>query len=296
MQKLVWSLVNLFKIIVVISILIYFTAKDYFYWSSIIFYAFPLPVIFGISVLLFLLKRKCRFKIMYFMISFFLGFFWIVNSYCFNDFEFIGESPEIVFWNAAKKRNFKEAFVVSESLPDVLVMVEYDQTDKENINTIKSKYKNYYFSIVRGKIGVFSKEKIENVRAIEMKHNSFMVYFNTRILGKDYNFYAVDITANIKYFRKPMLDEAYRNIKTTKNTIVLGDFNTPYESVHFKNYKTNFSHAFSEKGHGFRETWQWNLPLLSIDHIWVSRDITPQFVEKIKTFKSDHVMLKMIIK
>ncbi len=40
--------------------------------------------------------------------------------------------------------------------------------------------------------------------------------------------------------------------------------------------------------HGFRETWPFNLPLLSLDQIWLSRDFTPVFASRRTTFASDH--------
>jgi endonuclease/exonuclease/phosphatase family metal-dependent hydrolase len=85
-------------------------------------------------------------------------------------------------------------------------------------------------------------------------------------------------------------------IKNTNNTIILGDFNLPYESMLLKEIKGNFNHAFTNKGNGFRETWFWNIPLLSIDHIWVSKDLNILKTEKVATFKSDHSMLKTYIR
>lgn len=63
-----------------------------------------------------------------------------------------------------------------------------------------------------------------------------------------------------------------------------------------KAVKQNFNQAFNEKGNGFRETWFYNLPLLSLDHIWVSKDLKVLKTKKINTFKSDHNMIKTYIK
>ena len=93
-----------------------------------------------------------------------------------------------------------------------------------------------------------------------------------------------------------MLQSVLSEIKTHEKNIILGDFNTPFESLFFENFKKNYQHAFAEKGNGFRETWFWNLPLLSLDHIWVSRDLEILKTEKIATWKSDHSMLKMYLK
>ncbi len=123
--------------------------------------------------------------------------------------------------------------------------------------------------------------------------------YNSRILNfqtKGINFYAVDLQGGLNIFREGEMRFIDSIIKEKQNTIVLGDFNLPYESKYLKNIKQNFNHAFSKKGNGFRETWFWNLPLLSLDHIWVSKDLKILKTEKINTFKSDHNMLKTFVK
>ena len=52
---------------------------------------------------------------------------------------------------------------------------------------------------------------------------------------------------------------------------VLGDFNTPSSSVHMHGLETSFQHAFGVAGQGWINSWPWPLPLLDLDHIWVSR-------------------------
>lgn len=53
--------------------------------------------------------------------------------------------------------------------------------------------------------------------------------------------------------------------------VVLGDFNTPRSSVHLRGLEKHFQHAFGTAGQGWVNTWPWPLPLLDLDHIWVSR-------------------------
>lgn len=199
------------------------------------------------------------------------------------------EAIEVVLWNAYRTENFEDAFEVSKTIPDVLVLIECDAHDYEKI---KAKYSEYYFYFNEELIGIFSKTPLEIHSDTTSKQNTTMVHFST----KNIHFYAVDVSANIKYFRKPMLENVFSSIQTEDKNIILGDFNTPYESLFFKNFKKNYQHAFTEKGNGFRETWFWNIPLLSLDHIWVSRDLEILKTEKILTTKSDHSLLKMYLK
>ena len=53
--------------------------------------------------------------------------------------------------------------------------------------------------------------------------------------------------------------------------VVMGDFNTPHDSVHFDSWRRDFCEAFETGGHGFSETWPVPFPLLRIDHCWLGQ-------------------------
>jgi hypothetical protein len=175
---------------------------------------------------------------------------------------------------------------VNDNIPDILVLVE---GHSEDINSIKLKYPNYFFHVSQEEIGIFSKTALETGEEKIGEDNSTLLDFKTNGL----NFYVVDVSAGVFKPRKKAMDFVNSNILKKDRTIVLGDFNTPYESVHFSSLKDAFIHVFTDKGNGFKETWFWNIPLLSLDHIWVYKDFKITHVEKINTFKSDHAMLKM---
>lgn len=276
------------QVFLCVVIVIHITIKDYFYLSSLIFYATPLPLIaLGILFLLLFVKASTR-KYYIVTVLIILGI-WVKNSYIQTTSENISEGFEIVLWNAYRTENFEDAFQENESLPDVMVLIECDEKEYASI---QKKYPNYHFQLTEEAIGIFSKTPIKIHSNTTTKQNVTIVHFSTQ----NTYFYAIDVTANIKYFREPMLKSVISEIKTEGKTIILGDFNTPFESLFFKNFKKKYQHAFTKKGNGFRETWFWNIPLLSLDHIWVSNDLEILKTEKISTWKSDHSMLRMTLK
>ena len=169
-----------------------------------------------------------------------------------------------------------------------MVLVE---SKPNNIKEFQSKYPEYYFYKSNLGIYIFSKRPVQIENEVTSKYNSTVINFKSYGI----NFYAVDVTGSTDVPRNWELDFVNELIKENKNTIVLGDFNVPFESKNLNKIKSTFNHAFNEKGNGFRETWFWNLPLLSLDHIWVSKDLKILKTEKINTFKSDHSMIKTII-
>ncbi|MFS4483354.1 endonuclease/exonuclease/phosphatase family protein [Hyunsoonleella sp. 2307UL5-6] len=202
----------------------------------------------------------------------------------------VNEGFEVVFWNARHNKQFLDALNESNGIPDVLVMVEYDS---DNINNAKDKHPEYhYFLSDSTGFGILSKTPLLMHEEITHDDDSTILSFQTN----GFNFYAVDISASYLNFRKTSLHFVNSNIDKQNKTIILGDFNTPLESIHFSFFETYFLNAFNDKGNGFRETWLWNMPLLSLDHVWVSKDLNILNADKIATFKSDHSMIKTVIK
>lgn len=267
--------------------IIHFVLKESSYLASLYFYTFPLPIIILIVLILSIFIKKRKYHL---ILAGILLLVWLGRSFRIHIADDFKETDlEVVFWNASHDRNFEEAFNVNGGVPDVLVLVEHGEFQ---VKEFQQKYPNYnFYRSVRG-ISIFSKTPMKIIYETTSKYQSNFINFETQGV----NFYAVDVSASIDVPREWELGFVNTLIQETKNTVVLGDFNVPYESMYFDNIKANFNHAFTEKGNGFRETWFWNIPLLSLDHIWVSKDLEILKAEKKATFKSDHSMVKTYIR
>ncbi len=285
--KTFYSIVNV--IIIILLLIIHFVIKDCNYEMSLLFYAFPLPIIITIVLLLSICLSKKMRKINI-VVALLLLMVWLGRSFQINSSEDTKETDiEVVLWNAGHHLTLEDAFSVNKSIPDVLVLVEYDGKE---IHDIKKKYPHYSFHELQREIAIFSKEKINIINESALKVSSTVIHFETYGV----NFYATDLPASIDVPRDWGIDLIESSIKSNKNAVLLGDFNVPYESILLDTIKESFNHALTEKGNGFRETWFWNLPILSLDHIWVSKDLELVKAEKINTWKSDHSMVKVFIR
>lgn len=280
----------LFNITVIAALLVsHFVLREESYRSSLYYYAFPLPIILLIVLFLsiFLYQKFRRYNL--FLASLLL-IIWLGRSFKIHIPEGINENDlEIVFWNASRKNSLNQAFELNKSIPNVLVMVE---STKDSIESFKNQYPDYYFFLSEKEIAIFSKAPIKIIEEQASIHNSKVVNFETSNL----NFYAVDVQGSQDVPRKTAVGFVDGIIGKNENTIVLGDFNAPYESKYLDRFKADFNHAFNKKGNGFRETWFWNIPLLSLDHIWVSKDLEILKTKKTGTFKSDHNMIKTFVR
>ena len=73
-----------------------------------------------------------------------------------------------------------------------------------------------------------------------------------------------------------------------ENVLVLGDFNTPRESVSLDPLRAEMTQAFESAGDGLAETWPMPLPVLSLDQIWSGRRLRPVWCEHGYSARSDH--------
>ncbi len=289
MLKIFRALYLFLNIAIIIALLtIHFFYKENSYQSSLLYYTFPLPIIILIVLFLaiFLNKKLKKYNL---LIAFILLVIWLGRSFKIHFSEDIKETDlEVVFWNASHNRDFDDAFNINNSIPDVLVLVE---DGAYNIENYKLKYPKYYFyESIRG-ISIFSKTPLKIIDEITSKYKTNIINFEVEGIS----FYAVDVSASIDVPRSWELGFVNEYIKIKEKTVLLGDFNVPFESKFLTNIKANFNHAFNKKGNGFRETWFWNIPLLSLDHIWISKDLKILKAEKVNTWKSDHSMVKVFI-
>ena len=275
-------------ITVSVLLILHFILKDASQRLAYWFYLFPLPIIILIVLVFsaFLGKRKKYNRIL----AVLLLCIWFFRSFRFSFTKDVKENDiEIVFWNCARANSFETAFSMNEKLPDVMVLSEAKAI---SLDGIRKKYPEYYFYKSDFQIDIFSKTPIDIELERISDFNSAVIKFSSAGVS----FYAVDMIASLDVPKAWEFKFERKYVKNTESTIVLGDFNVPYESSFLDDLKDNYNHFFSKNGNGFRETWPWNIPLLSIDHIWVSKDLNIINSEKINTRNSDHSMLKTVIR
>jgi endonuclease/exonuclease/phosphatase (EEP) superfamily protein YafD len=96
------------------------------------------------------------------------------------------------------------------------------------------------------------------------------VIVRTEIRGRPLEVVLVDLDANPLRSRAAAFAALGRALEQGRNgpRLVMGDFNTPWESVHFDPFRAAMHHAFDRAGNGLSPTWPLPLPLLEIDHVW----------------------------
>ena len=117
-------------------------------------------------------------------------------------------------------------------------------------------------------------------------------YLLARCLVKDraITLLLVDLESRVTYSKAAPFARLNEIIAARRDEplVILGDFNTPRDSVHFDPWRANFREAFDSAGHGFAETWPTFFPLLRIDHCWLGPRWRAVHTELGRSFLSDH--------
>lgn len=297
MRKIIVIFRACMLIIYALLLLVHFVLKDHFQFLQIIFYAFPLPNILFVGacisfILLFIKPRS--FFIYTFLLTVVITGIWLNTAYIFPKAITIPENAtSVIFWNTANRRNI-HVEILSENIktinPDIISLVEAENASEEDLITLTIEFPDYEFQILEGDMLIGVKGKIKNVIYTNQPYN-YDINFVEAQLQNTTVWIAITDT-----FQSPTMDKRHTlgtvlQLVSEKNAdLIVGDFNTPYESVHFNDYKTNYT-SFHDYGQGFSATWPFGIPLLELDQIYVSKRFAPLLLQKKYYDVSDHAML-----
>jgi endonuclease/exonuclease/phosphatase family metal-dependent hydrolase len=127
----------------------------------------------------------------------------------------------------------------------------------------------------------------------EFGEKSRLASAETSLGGEPLRVVLVDLEPNPLSRRKLLMErvEAAAAVPFAGPTLVLGDFNTPGDSVWFEGLRKDYSEALEESGTGLLATWPVPVPVLGLDHIWVSKDLVPLCSGKRSGWLSDHAQV-----
>lgn len=273
----------------------HFVIKDRIYPISVLYYATPLHllIIFGLVLALLFYKQK-RVLIGLLLLTGTMSFYF--SKHYFGTpikIDSTATTTKILLWNVAKNKPLPTDVLIRhirESGAKIVALVEAEHVSKQDKQNLEAALPNFQFKTLYGKMLVAVKGTIEKVtfedEALVYKFN----YIHATIDQQPISIMIVDVYAG------PMLN---KQIPlgiildfTRKNTvnILLGDFNTPLESIYFDDFRTKFK-SFHHYSNGLTSTWPLPIPMIEIDQIWLDRELQPLELQKYCYGVSDHKLL-----
>ena len=212
-----------------------------------------------------------------------------------------GPVMRVVLWNAEGNLRWPGLLeALHDADPDILLVVESGR-----ISLVRDRLKQVLGENCQtwspgGQMLVTSRESMSPDPGSQREggwwnydHLNRFVGFTTRFEGRPVRILGVDVYSRPLNKRSIAAGHAARmGREDDVPTIVLGDFNTPADSVWFEAMREDFDHAFELAGDGYSPTWPEPVPLLQIDHVWLERGAFEVVqVQQIDTGVSDHRML-----
>lgn len=286
---------KLLLVIYGILIFIHFILRDNIYPINIIYYACPvLFLIIGNLILCaFFFKVK---KIFYSLI----GCLLLVLLYWFTAYYKVQSLPEpsdksksILFWNIARKGKSSMDIIikkVKKHKPSFIALVEAEELTDKDVMMFENTFLSYSIQKLKGGMVLAVKGEVNNIE-YHCKEESFKFnYITVTLANHEQSILIADVNAVPFNNRKSALHTIYEFSIKNDPSFIVGDFNTPYESVHFGDFKNNLN-SFHMVSKGFTATWPYSIPLFEIDQIWSAKKIRPVFLEKEYYKISDHALL-----
>ncbi|MCK7588971.1 endonuclease/exonuclease/phosphatase family protein [Subsaxibacter sp. CAU 1640] len=285
----------LFIIAYFLLLLIHFVIKDRFPYISVLFYASPLPLIilFGILVAIFWRKQKNLFYgILLSLIA--LNIYFSIH-YFGSKQEAAPESTitNVLFWNVAKQKPLPVKILVEHinaSNPFIVALVEAREVSDDDIKVLKSSLPDYTVQILDGEMLVLVKGAISSYVYESLSDVYKFNHLNIEIDNEQTSVMLADVYASPLLNKEIPLDYISKAMDKYKVDVLVGDFNTPYESVFFNNIKEKYV-SFHDCSLGMTATWPVPVPLIEIDQVWICNKFKLLKMEKHTYDVSDHKLL-----
>lgn len=206
-----------------------------------------------------------------------------------------GDVVRVVFWNAQGRMLDKQRLrELKAAKPDIMVIAECGFVPRSQRKFLRNWDGHAQYR--RGeRVFVWSKSPVALEKVWHYDHLDRFLEFRTSYRGQAIRLVAVDVYSRPTRFRKrPLMHAAVvaNGEDGGLPTLVMGDFNTPNDSVWWRNLRRGFEHAFEERGRGLNTTWPEPVPLLQIDHFWAERGrFRVLQAQQIDTGCSDHRLL-----
>jgi endonuclease/exonuclease/phosphatase family metal-dependent hydrolase len=198
----------------------------------------------------------------------------------------------ILCWNTCRGELGwnRVAGVVNEIQPDVAGLVEAGGTGDDRRAFWNAACPGYHVSMLGGGIVCLTKELPSDGIAVNLPGHGEYRQLDVTARGQTMTLLIVDLQSNPLHSREAKLERLAvdANALSGRPVVIVGDFNTPADSVHFDDLRQRHRQAFDESGAGYMATWPIPLPVLCLDHVWVNDRVRVDHCTHRWTSVSDH--------
>lgn len=139
-------------------------------------------------------------------------------------------------------------------------------------------------------IALLSRFPVRPVRRGSLAQRGRYEHCEVRVGNATVQLVVVDLRGEPLHPRRPPLEALTAVLAplTGQPVIVMGDFNTPTDSVFLADLRRSYVNAFEVAGNGYAATWPALAPVLTIDHVWVGTGLEVDHCALGTSWASDH--------
>jgi endonuclease/exonuclease/phosphatase family metal-dependent hydrolase len=296
-QIIVRPLVQGLQFCLLAGVLIRLSVKDSQHFIGLIYYALPLPVLMTGSLLAMLLawsRQRWKTGMFWMAMAGLLVPWWIQHDWkSARRPEPAGHMPPVtvMFWNVARQSNLEPALqLIRQTRPQILGLAELTGSPRERSNTLKQQLPGYDVSILGSNLYLLIQGTSGITETLEMGGSSVARRIPVHLQGHDLDIVIVDIDSHLARPRRPAIQQLaeFARPRQAKPVLIMGDFNLPADSVHFRFLQESFRQLFASAGQGSAPTWPVPVPVLELDQIWISDGLKPVSCRHLWSWASDH--------
>ena len=290
-RLLFWSLCLLF----IGGVAVRLTIRDRWVPASVLFYGLP-------PLLLFLLgmtaaaglwrQRQRRFAVAFFAMGIFCFGEAYRTAYFHHSATVSGKSHRVLLWNVCRGRLGFDAIAtqIRHIDADVVGLVEADSDSEEMREFWNREFPGYQSLVLPNGLCLLTKGTVNQTEQGNLGPNGRYTLIRLTNRGDQLTLLLVDLDSNPFLSRQEPLERLTHFVESLPDRaiVVMGDFNTPPDSLFFDPLRRHFDNAFEAAGNGFYGTWPVPVPLLAIDHIWIGNGLETARCELCWTWRSDH--------
>ena len=199
---------------------------------------------------------------------------------------------QVVFWNTARVEAGVDRLAerIKSWEPHVIGLVEANGYYRKTVEKWRTALPDYQIAPTHFGGLVAVKGTIRRQINHTLAPTSWCDQFDVTVGADEFTLLLVDISANINLSRRqPLLDLANlaKNLDD-RPVIIMGDFNTPDDSVLLNPLREICQEAFRQRGYGYAATWPMPLPVLTLDQVWTNRHFEVSRCEHHWSIYSDH--------
>jgi endonuclease/exonuclease/phosphatase (EEP) superfamily protein YafD len=273
--------------------LLWLTVRDQLPEVAWLFYGLPLPllVFFGGWATAFLPTERRKMRIAWLVIVLIQVGCWLNSTVVFRGEQSPAESATLLFWNVCRGYGDYESVgaEISAINADVVALVEATEAG-QNENLWRKVCPGYEVTRLGSGMMMLHRGKKFGWEFGAVAGDCRYQVLDLKIKEQRFTLIVIDVKSDPRFSKKPSFDRLEELITkySDRPLLIVGDFNTPLESIYISRMRRRMQNSFEVSGSGFRDTWPVILPVLSLDQVWGNEYVRFHQTENGWSLRSDH--------